>query len=149
MEGLMRIITLGTFDILHHGHLALLKFCKGLAGEDNFIVGLNSDFFVKQFKGKKPTMSFEERRKTLRLLPWVDEVVMNFQPEENAGRTIVNSGAKLAVIGMDWLRKDILKQWGVTSEWLDDLGISVCFFPFYNSKGISSSIIKERVRKSA
>jgi len=57
----MNIITLGTFDLLHIGHLKLFKRCKKLSNEDNFIVGLNSDEFIQKYKGKRPIMTFDER----------------------------------------------------------------------------------------
>ena len=143
----MRVMNLGTFDIIHYGHLSLLKFCKQLAGKDEFIVGLNSGSFVSQFKGHYPVMSWEERKKTLLSLPWVDRVVKNPQPKKSAGTVMLENGIELVVSGLDWLRKDLPKQWGVDYDWLDQNNISVCYFPFYKTKEISSSIIKERIRK--
>jgi glycerol-3-phosphate cytidylyltransferase len=59
----MRVMVIGTFDILHYGHLALLKFCKELAGKDEFIVGLNSSNFVIEYKGQFPIMNYESAAK--------------------------------------------------------------------------------------
>jgi len=59
---------------------------------------------------------------------------------------MVREGISMVVSGSDWLEKDLLKQWGVTLDWLNKAGISVCFFPFYETQFISSTIIKERVR---
>lgn len=142
----MKVMNLGSFDIVHYGHLALLSFCKELAGGDEVVVGLNSDEFVEKFKGHKPIMSYQEREKTLLALPWVDEVVKNLQPEESATKVMLNANVRLVVSGMDWYKKDLMKQWDTSIDWLDKHGISVCFFPFYNTQKISSSIIKERVR---
>ena len=145
----MRVINIGTYDILHYGHLALLKFCKELAGKDDLIVGLNTDEFVEQFKGKLPIMSFDERKRTLLSLPWIDQVVKNRQPKQNAGAIMLENGIKLYVSGMDWMKKDLLKQWGVKEDFLDKTGIALCYFPFYKTRHISSTIIKERVRSQS
>lgn len=144
----MRVITVGTFDILHYGHLSMLKFCRELAGEGKFIVGLNTDNFVEVYKGKAPTLSFKERKITLEALPWIDKVVENCQPEFSMGKLLLDEKIDVSVIGSDWLRKDILKQWDVTADWLDKHNIAVCYYPFYRTKNISSSIIKERVRSA-
>ena len=67
--------TNGVFDILHKGHLELLKFAKEQG--DKLIVGINSDASVKRLKGKnRPVNSQEERKSQLMVLPWVDEVII-------------------------------------------------------------------------
>jgi len=144
----MRVMNLGTYDILHYGHLSLLSFCKRLAGNDEFIVGLNTDKFVLKYKGKPTILKYEERKRTLLSLPWVSRVVRNRQPEQTAGVVMLENNIKLVVSGSDWHRKDLMAQWGVDYDWLDKRGICVCYFPFYKTRHISSSIIKERVRQS-
>ncbi len=58
----MNVITLGTFDLFHLGHLKLLKRCRDFAGEHGVVtVGLNTDEFITRYKGKPPVMSYEER----------------------------------------------------------------------------------------
>ena len=141
----MRVMVLGSFDILHYGHMALLKFGKQLAGNDEFIVGLNTGHFIRQFKGHFPTLSFIERKRMLLSLPWVDQVVKNLEPRKTAGEVMLANGIELVVSGSDWHRKDLPKQWGVDYDWLDKHGISVCYYPLI--KEMSSSIIKERIRK--
>lgn len=68
------IFTNGCFDILHRGHLDLLRFCHA---RGRVVVGLNSDASVKRLKGdKRPIFSQEDRKYTLESLRWVDQVVI-------------------------------------------------------------------------
>ena len=71
-----RVITYGTFDLLHYGHLNLLKRASKLG--DRLIVGVSTDEFVK-FKGKNPVFSCDKRMEYLNDLRYVDEVI----PEHN------------------------------------------------------------------
>lgn len=67
------IFTNGVFDILHKGHLSLLKYAKELGGQ--LIVGINSDNSVKRLKGEsRPINNEAVRKEQLELLPWVDKV---------------------------------------------------------------------------
>ena len=67
--------TNGVFDLLHPGHLELLKYAKNLGSR--LIVGINSDISVKRFKGAhRPINDVLTRKKQLETLPWVDEVVV-------------------------------------------------------------------------
>ena len=67
--------TNGVFDILHKGHLELLKFAKQQG--DKLIVGINSDASVKRLKGDdRPFNNAWVREQQLLQLPWVDQVVV-------------------------------------------------------------------------
>lgn len=67
--------TNGVFDLLHPGHLELLKYAKSLG--NRLIVGINSDMSVKRLKGAhRPINDVLTRKKQLETLPWVDEVVV-------------------------------------------------------------------------
>ena len=55
------LYTGGTFDILHYGHFSFLEKCKLIS--DEVIVALNTDEFIKEFKGITPIMTYEERKK--------------------------------------------------------------------------------------
>ena len=68
------IFTNGCFDILHRGHLELLKYCKSLG---RVIVGLNSDNSVRRLKGQsRPFFSEEDRKFMLESLVYVDQGVI-------------------------------------------------------------------------
>ena len=68
------VFTNGCFDILHKGHIELLKYCKSLG---NVIVGLNSDTSIKRIKGEmRPINSQEDRKLLLESCKFVDEVII-------------------------------------------------------------------------
>ncbi len=68
------VFTNGCFDILHRGHIELLKFCKNIG---YVIVGLNSDDSIKKLKGEnRPINSEEDRKFLLESLKYVDEVII-------------------------------------------------------------------------
>ncbi len=69
------VFTNGCFDILHRGHLELLKFCKSTG--NTVIVGLNSDESIKRLKGRdRPINKQEDRKYILECLKFVDKVVV-------------------------------------------------------------------------
>ena len=77
------VFTNGCFDILHRGHLEVLKFAKSLG--DKLIVGINSDKTIKMLKGEdRPINSQEDRKAILESLRFVDEVVI-FDDVETRG----------------------------------------------------------------
>jgi rfaE bifunctional protein nucleotidyltransferase chain/domain len=74
-----KIFTNGCFDILHLGHIELLKYAKSLG--DYLVVGLNSDQSVKKLKGDLRPINNEFTRKTiLESLKFVDEVIIFNEP---------------------------------------------------------------------
>jgi glycerol-3-phosphate cytidylyltransferase len=112
-----RVITYGTFDLLHYGHINLLKRAKALG--DYLIVGLSTDEFNWNQKHKKSYFSYEERKSLLESIRYVDLVI----PEENWNqkRTDVKEfHADVFVIGDDWKGKfDFLKDEGVEVVYLE------------------------------
>lgn len=102
-----RIITYGTFDLMHYGHINLLKRAKELG--DYLIVGLSTDEFNTVEKGKNTYFSYEERKKLLEAVRFVDLVI----PEENWDQKetdILKFQCDCFVIGDDWKGKfDFLK----------------------------------------
>jgi glycerol-3-phosphate cytidylyltransferase len=103
-----RVITYGTFDILHFGHINLLKRAKELG--DYLIVGLSSDEF-NAIKNKKSYYNYEQRKKILEACRFVDLVI----PENNWEQKIQDVQkyfADIFVMGDDWEGKfDFLKNY--------------------------------------
>jgi D-beta-D-heptose 7-phosphate kinase / D-beta-D-heptose 1-phosphate adenosyltransferase len=99
------VFTNGCFDILHRGHLELLKYCKG---EDNtVIVGLNSDKSVRRIKGaSRPINNQEDRKYFLESLKFVDKVIVF--DEDTPYNLIKNIKPDLLVKGGDYKKIDVV-----------------------------------------
>ncbi len=111
-----RVITYGTFDLLHYGHINLLKRAKELG--DYLIVCLSTDEFNQRCKKKKSYFTYEQRKALVESIRYVDLVI----PEENweQKRTDVRDyQIDTFVIGDDWEGKfDFLKEEGVEVVYL-------------------------------
>lgn len=92
------VITYGTFDLIHRGHINILKRAKELG--DYLIVGLSSDEFNKE-KGKSCYYTLEERKYILESIKYVDEIIL----ENNWGQKvddIKKYNVDVFVMGDDW-----------------------------------------------
>lgn len=135
------VITLGTFDLFHAGHVRLLHRCANLG--DRVVVGLNTDDFVTRYKGRPPVVPYEGRAEVLAACRYVARVVPNDQEDGTALDVITESGADLIVVGSDWQDRDYLGQIGVPAEWLRARGVGLVFLPY--TEGVSTSAIRERL----
>lgn len=126
-----RIITYGTFDLLHYGHINLLKRAKGLG--DYLIVALSTDEF-NAIKGKKSFFSYEKRKALLEAIRYVDLVI----PEDNweQKKTDVHEyHIDIFVMGDDWSGK---------FDFLKEEGVEVVYLP--RTPEISTTVIKEELK---
>ena len=94
----MIVYTVGTFDLLHVGHLALLNHCKTLG--DVLAVGVASDEVVNLYKPNVPIVPLDQRVEMLQALSCVDIVRPYHKLEYVSGCIAVN--ADIFVIGEDW-----------------------------------------------
>ena len=97
-----RVLTYGTFDLLHYGHIRLLKRAKELG--DYLIVALSTDEF-NAIKGKKAYHNYETRKKMLEAIRYVDLVI----PEKNWEQKIDDIKEykiDVTVMGGDWAGSD-------------------------------------------
>lgn len=103
-----RVITYGTFDILHYGHVNLLKRAKALG--DYLIVALSSDEF-NQIKNKKSYYTYEQRKILLEACKYVDLVIPETNWEQKVS-DIQKYHVNTFVMGDDWKGKfDFLKDY--------------------------------------
>jgi len=102
-----KVITYGTFDLLHHGHIRLLERARALG--DHLTVAVSTDEF-NLGKGKVCTYTYTERKHILEAIRYVDEVI----PETTWEQKIIDVKERnidVFVIGDDWTGKfDFLKE---------------------------------------
>jgi len=122
-----RVLTTGTFDFLHHGHLNILKKSKEIA--DELIVGVSSDKHVQSYKGRLPSVPLKERLKIISSINYVDKVII--QKDRNKNKLIKKYKIDAVTVGSDWKGK------------YPKINCKLIFFPY--TKNISSTKIKKKI----
>lgn len=126
-----KVITYGTFDLFHVGHLNILKRAKELG--DYLIVAISSDKF-NEGKGKKAYYSIEDRVQIVEAIKYVDEVIVEESWEQKI-EDIKKHNVDVFVMGDDWKGKfDFLKEY-----------CEVVYLP--RTDGISTTQIKKDLMK--
>ena len=97
-----RILTYGTFDLLHYGHIRILKSAKELG--DYLVVALSTDEF-NATKGKKAYHSYETRKKMLEAIRYVDLVIPENNWEQKL-QDVKDYKIDVVVMGDDWAGSD-------------------------------------------
>ena len=120
------VLTYGTFDLLHYGHLEILR--RASLQGDKLIVGISTDEFNK-LKGKTCVLPYEKRKDLLESLDYVDKVI----PEDNWEQKVSDvkeNDVDIFVMGSDWEGK------------FDELNefCKVIYFP--RTKGVSTTKLK-------
>ena len=128
-----RVITYGTFDLLHYGHINLLQRAKQLGYY--LIVALSTDEFNLDQKQKKCYFTYEQRKELLEAIRYVDLVI----PEINWDQKVSDMHeyhVDVFVMGDDWKGK---------FDYLADEGVEVVYLP--RTPEISTSQIKHDLHK--
>lgn len=129
-----RVITYGTFDLLHYGHIELLKRAKSFG--DYLVVALSTDEFNMKNKKKKSYFSYEKRKQLVEAIRYVDLVI----PEESWEQKV--NDIKLYhidtfVMGDDWSGKfDFIEE---------QTDANVVYLP--RTPEISTTKIKEELKR--
>lgn len=137
----MILYTGGTFDLFHYGHMNFLKKCKNISNK--VVVSLNTDEFVKKYKGKSPIMTYKERELSLRFCGLVDDIIPNIG-EQDSKPAILKIKPNVIAVGDDWCQKNYYEQMSFTQDWLDEHDIVLVYIPY--TKGISSTELKSRIK---
>ena len=96
---LPRVITFGTFDLFHIGHLNLIRRARALG--DCLIVGVSSDELNRRKKGKRPAIAQDDRMAIVAGIRYVDDVFVE-ESLELKGDYIQQHRADILVMGDDW-----------------------------------------------
>lgn len=94
-----RIVTFGTFDVLHIGHVSILERARALG--DHLSVGVSSDALNLAKKGRRPVYPQEDRLRLIAALRCVDEVFVE-ESLELKGEYLRQQRADVLVMGDDW-----------------------------------------------
>lgn len=138
------IFTNGVFDILHKGHIELLRFAKSLG--NRLVVGINSDRATKILKGQdRPINNENDRKAILESLGFIDEVVI-FDDTSTFG--IINQiQPDIVVKGAEWTVEEVRQRDNIPRH------VEIKLFPLAissdNTAKYSTSSIVERVREQA
>jgi cytidyltransferase-like protein len=139
-----RVYVGGTFDLFHEGHVRLLEAARKLAGLGGKVfVAVNTDDFVKQYKGRSPVLTLTERIAVLRSCKHVDRVFVNYGGFDS-GILIDMVNPDILLHGDDWVGEEYMNQLGVTLEWLEERDIELFYAPY--TQGVSSSEIIQRIQ---
>lgn len=126
-----KVITYGTFDLFHIGHLNLLRRAKELG--DYLIVAVSSDEFNLKEKGKVCQIRDMDRMEIVKAIRYVDEVILEESWDQKV-KDVQKYDVDVFVMGDDWEGKfDFLKEY-----------CDVVYLP--RTQGISSTQLKEELR---
>ncbi|CDD28532.1 putative uncharacterized protein [Clostridium sp. CAG:433] len=124
-----RVLTYGTFDLLHFGHIEILRRAKELG--DYLIVAVSTDEF-NEIKGKKAYHNYETRKKMLEAIRYVDLVIPENDWKQKRN-DVIDYKVDVVVMGSDWENNE-------NFECLRDI-CEVVYLP--RTEGISTTKIKK------
>lgn len=126
-----RVLTYGTFDLLHFGHIEILRRAKELG--DYLIVAVSTDEF-NEIKGKKAYHNYETRKKMLEAIRYVDLVIPENDWKQKRN-DVIDYKVDVVVMGSDWENNE-------NFECLRDI-CEVVYLP--RTEGISTKKIKKNL----
>ncbi|MBE3076256.1 MAG: adenylyltransferase/cytidyltransferase family protein [Actinobacteria bacterium] len=128
------VITFGTFDVLHVGHIRVLNRARDLG--DRLVVGVSADALNISKKGRAPVFSQEERLEIVGSLAVVDEVFVE-ESLELKREYVIRYGATVLAMGNDWEGK---------FDFLNDI-CEVVYFP--RTPSVSTTALIEHIAATA
>lgn len=123
------VYTSGTFDMLHINHLKMIEYARALG--DILIVGVNTDELVNEYKSE-PVIPFEERIALMKAIKYPDIVIPQHSLDHRD--KVKKLKFDVFVVGDDWAGK---------YDYLEDLGVTVVYFPY--GRSCSSTSLKEKI----
>ena len=132
-----KVITYGTFDLFHVGHLNILKRAKEQC--DYLIVGVSTDALVQHDKNKTPIIPFAERCAIVEAIKYVDKVVS--QDNKNKIEAWKKYHFNKMFVGSDWKGTSV---WNGFEKQFAPLGVEIVYLK--HTDGISSTILREKIQ---
>lgn len=128
--------TTGVFDLFHVGHLNILKKSKDLC--DYLIVGVSTDELVQIYKSKTPIIPFENRKRIVESIKYVDQVIV----QKTMDKLDAWEQLRFEVMfhGDDWKNTPM---WREYEEKFKNVGVDLIYFPY--TKETSTTIIKKKI----
>lgn len=133
----MNIYISGVWDLLHIGHLNILEQAKKLGG--TLIVGVNTDELVQSYKGQKPVIPHEQRKRIVDALKYVDKTIPH--PALDEVEMLDKYDIDVVVVDSEWGK---LSGQQVRKRYIEKTGRKLVVFPY--TEGISTTEIIERIR---
>jgi glycerol-3-phosphate cytidylyltransferase len=133
------IYTAGSYDLMHFGHLNILKKAKALGSY--LIVGVSTDSLIARYKGLKPIICFTDRVSIIKELKCVDKVIK--QEKFFDIKQLKQYNIDIIVLGDDWKNKSF----PALDKCLKELNIKMIYVPY--TKRLSTSKIKEKIINNA
>ncbi len=130
--------TTGVFDLFHVGHLNILKNAKEQC--EYLIVGVSLDELVQEYKNKKPVIPYEERKKIVEAIKYVDKVVP--QVSMNKIKAWEELHFDVMFHGDDWKGSNMYEK---IQKDFATRGIELVFLP--HTDGTSSTIISKKIKE--
>lgn len=124
--------TTGVFDLFHIGHLNILQKAKEQC--EYLVVGVSTDELVRNYKNKTPVIPFDERKKIVEAIKYVDEVVPQVSRNKMEAYEKIKFDAMF--VGDDWKGNPLFVE---IEKKLKEKGADVVYFPY--TKGTSSTIL--------
>lgn len=135
-DGKIIVYAAGTWDMLHVGHLNILRGAKALG--DILIVGVSTDEVVLEYKGHHPLLSYEDRAAVVAACRYVDAVVpqQTLEKDEQLKKLDVD----ILVVGDDWWERKVKGHDFMVKE-----GRRVVYLPY--TTGRSSSALRKALER--
>ena len=136
MDKLIIGYTSGVYDLLHIGHINLLRNAKSMC--DKLVVGVSTDKLVKKYKNKMPVIPFNDRIEMIKSIKYVDAVI----PQEDMDKLKIckKINASVVFVGDDWYGTE---KWTKIENQLNKNGIRVIYLPY--TKDVSSTKIINKI----
>ena len=133
-----RVIYLaGVWDLFHIGHTRILEKAKTLG--DFLVVGINTDLYTKNYKGRKPVIPYRQRKEIIKFTKCADKIIPHVA--WNEVEMLDKYKVDILAIGQDWEKYHSKK---IVRDYCKKKGIKIIQLPHTN--GITSTLIKNKIK---